>query len=166
MKKRALGTILGGTVGGALGTTFMQKSMQHSDEMPEALQPPPIEQDPGEFMVDRFEERLGRPLPNRTRRRAARSLHWLYGTSWAAALGALAPRLGMSRLGRAATAGALMGAAVWATGYGGWLPRTGLTPPLREQGVGASVGALGTHIAYGVLASLPIYAASKLLEKR
>lgn len=166
MKKTAISSVLSGTVGGALGTAFMQKSMQYSDRMPEKLQPPPMEQDPGEFIVEKVETRRGRALEPKAHRVAAKSLHWVYGMGWGGALGVLAPRIGMNRLGRSLLAGAAMGAGVWAVGYAGWLPRAGLTPPLREQRAGAAAGNLGAHIGYGMLAALPIYLANRFRRRR
>lgn len=159
MNRQLIGSVLGGSVGGAIGTAFIQKSLALSERLPDAVQPPPLEGDPGEYMVERVEERRGRPFGESVHRGAARSLHWLYGIGWGALLGALAPRIGMSSLGRTLAAGAVLGAGVWAVGYAGWLPRTGLAAPLREQGAGHSAGNLAAHVGYGILAAVPIYAA-------
>lgn len=166
MKKAAIGSVLGGAVGGALGTAFIQKSVQLGDRLPQALQRPPMAHELGELIVGKLEDQRGRSLEPKAHRRAASSLHWMYGVGWGAALGALAPRLGMTRLSRAAVAGAAMGAGVWAMSYAGWLPRAGLTPTLREQGLGAAASNLGVHVGYGILSALPIYFANRLLGRR
>lgn len=166
MLAKALGSILGGAIGGAVGTAFMKTGMQMSDRLPERLQPPAMSRDPGDFLVEKLEQRRGQPLSETNHKRAASGLHWLYGVSWGTALGAAGPALGMASMGKAAAAGAAMGAGVWAAGYAGWLPRANLTPSLREQSAGAIASSLTSHIAYGVLTAVPIFLVNRYLSER
>lgn len=161
-----LGSLVGGTVGGALGTAFIQKGMQLSGKLPEPVRPPPPRQDPAEYILGRIASWRGRPLAPATHRRAAHGLHWVYGLGWSSLLGLLGPRLGMNRIERAAVAGAAFGAGVWAVGYLGWLPRAGIVERPRDSRIGPTVTNLLSHVGYGLLAALPIHLANRIACER
>jgi hypothetical protein len=144
-----------GVAGGIAGTTVMLTGMTLSPYLPKEVRSPSVKKDPGEFMVDKAEEWIGRDLPGPLHTLAAQALHWSYGISFATAL-ALAGGPSLKRVGRAALAGAAMGTGVWAIGWLGWLPAVGLAKPPRKQGKLNVASALGHHLAYGVLAGLTI----------
>jgi hypothetical protein len=155
-----------GTAGGALGTLLMQTGIRHGDKLPEAAQPPQLSQDPGQFMVERAEEKVGRALPKDVEQTAARALHWAYGTGFGAALGFLAPYIRARRFGRALGAGAGLGVLVWAVGYLGWLPASGLTRPVHRERPGGTATSLLSHVLYGMVSALPIYAAERFRPRQ
>lgn len=166
MRMQELGSVAGGLIGGVLSTAMMQKGMALTARMPEAMRPPPMRQDPGDFLVGKYEEHRGRRLPQPAHQKAARSLHWIYGIGWASALALFGPRLKMHDLGRATALGAALGAGVWAVGFLGWLPSFGLVAPVRKQGLSHHASALITHVGYGVVAALPIYLGNRLFARR
>jgi hypothetical protein len=144
-----------GALGGALGTMFMQQTMQLQPRLPDAMKPPPIREDPGRFLTERLETARGRRFDPATHDALAGALHWAYGVGWGALLGTVAARRirdWRSALG----AGAALGALVWAVGHAGWLPAAGLMEPVHRQGVTRAASALGTHVAYGIIAAIPL----------
>jgi hypothetical protein len=155
-----------GTAGGALGTWMLRTGMQRSGDLPEAVRPPEPRQDPGQFMVERAEARLGRPLPEAVKATATHGLHWAYGTGFGGLLGLFGPRLGVRRLPAALAAGAGLGALVWGVGYLGWLPASGLTRPVHRERASRTLTSLASHVLYGVVSALPLYAAEALLGRR
>jgi hypothetical protein len=72
----------------------------------------------------------------------------------------------MHRPANAAIAGATMGTLAWAAGYFGWLPLAGLTKPVLRERPSKSAAALVGHIACGVLAAAPIFAAERMCRRR
>jgi hypothetical protein len=164
--QRHIVSIVGGLVGGALGTAAIRNSFKHAGRIPEVIRPPAMLRDPGDYLIERIEQRRGRPLSAKLHRRSAEALAWIYGVTGPLALSALAPRLRLRRVGRALAAGAAVGAAVWAIGFLGWLPRTRLVAPVKQQGVSHHASALASHVAYGAIAALPIYAANRVAERR
>ena len=161
-----LGSLVGATVGGVLGTAFMEQGMKLQGKLPESLRPAPPRQDPAEYILDQLESRRGRPLSPTAHRRVSQGLHWAYGIGWSGLLGLLGPRLGMNRPGRAAIAGAALGAGVWAAGYLGWLRGADLVPPVKDRGVGGMLSNLLTHVGYGLVAALPIHVANRVACQR
>src|SRR5579884_2861236 len=130
MRKTML-KLAAGAVGSLVATWLMQKSMPLSKKLPEKLQPPMPNQDPGEFMVDQGEKIVG-PVSPKLHSTAAHGLHWAYGLVWPVGLAALADALDLDSTKKTIAAGAILGALVWAVGYVGWLPATGLTPPVHR----------------------------------
>jgi hypothetical protein len=156
-----------GAVGGALGTMFMQQALRLSLRMPPAVQPPDVSEDPGEYVALRIERLRGKPLPPNVHRAMVQGLHWAYGIGWASLLGMSASRRIPIRTAKdALVAGTAMGTLVWAVGYVGWLPATHLAKPVHKQGAGHVVSSLLTHVAYGVLAALPILLIDRARERR
>lgn len=164
--RQQLGSIIGGLVGGLLGTAAMHKGMDVREKLPESLRPPDQRIDPGEYIVERVEARRGRALSLGAHQRAAQGLGWVYGMSWSSLLSLVAPRIGMHKLGRAVAAGAALGAGVWAVGYLGWLPRAGIVGSPRDENMSRHASAIVSHVVYGVLCALPIYAANRVLDER
>jgi hypothetical protein len=159
--KHKMALSVSGVLGGLVGTAAIQKAMGLSQKLPEPLHMPEMARDPGDYVISRVEELAGGPLGPRAHERAAQAMRWVYGLAWAGALAAFARPLRMHRPINAAAAGATMGAISWAAGYFGWLPRAGLTRPvLRERPSRTATSLLG-HIAYGLLAAAPIWAAEK-----
>lgn len=165
-RKHGIAVSFGGLAGGLLGTAAIQKAMGLSQKLPEPLRMPEMRADPGELAVKRIEEVRGGPLTPKVHARAAHAIHWLYGLAWAGALAPLASRLRMHRLGNAMAAGAAMGAVSWAAGYAGWLPAAGVTRPIAREKASKTAMSLATHLLYGVVAAIPLYAAERLFRRR
>ncbi|HVV87178.1 MAG TPA: hypothetical protein VHE35_29260, partial [Kofleriaceae bacterium] len=91
--RQELGSIAGGLVGGVIGTAAIRGGMKLQQRLPAALQGPPMKQDPGEYIVERFEERRGEPLAPPAHARAAHALPWVYGLGWSSVLALLGPAL-------------------------------------------------------------------------
>jgi hypothetical protein len=162
MNIRGVSPLVAGGLGGIIGTLFMQKSMKLVPKLPEDLRPPPISEDPGEYMVKSAERMIGRPLPAKVHGTAAKGLHWTYGMFWPTVLGFATKKLAFDTLGKTILAGSALGAVVWGAGYAGWLPATGLTAKLRQERVSQAFSGLFSHVLYGIISALPIYAAGKL----
>ncbi len=99
-------TGIGGVVGGALGTVWMQQGMKLSGKLPEGMRGPQMAQDPGEFIARKAEGLVVRTnvSPN-AHDTFKHSLHWAYGIGWGALLGAFMPELGVRSFGGALLAG-------------------------------------------------------------
>ncbi|WP_438025268.1 hypothetical protein [Sorangium sp. So ce233] len=146
----------GGVLGGTVGTALMLQGMKASQRLPERLKPPPVREDPGEFMVARVEQLRGEPLPRTLRDALAKGMHWGYGVTNGALFGLATSRIHLRTVRAALLAGAAMGTAVWAIGYIGWLPAAKLTPPVWRQGARhVAVSVLG-HMAFGIVSAIPI----------
>jgi len=145
-----------GALGGALGTLLVKQGITLARRMPEALKPPAVRRDPGEFVVSRLEALSGRALPWGVHHRVAEGLHWAYGITWGGLLGLAVAGLRVKTPRQTLLAGAGMGALVWAVGYVGWLPGAGLMQPIHRQGKGGVATSLLSHVLYGVAASVPI----------
>jgi len=155
-----------GALGGALGTLFLTRGMRMSRRLPERIKPPPVRRDPGDFLIKKVEELRGRPLPRGVHDSLAEGLHWAYGIAWGAALGLTTSSVQIKSARDAALAGTAMGTAVWATGYVVGLPAMRLTPPVHRQGLMHVATSLVAHIAFGIVATLPILAYDKVQTKR
>jgi hypothetical protein len=155
-----------GIVGGVVGTMAMQQAMQLGPRLPEPLQPPAMRGEPGDFMVSQAEALAGRALPARQHATAASALHWAYGTTWGALLGAAVGRRGLTSWRETLAAGAALGAAVWAAGYVGWLPAAGLSAPVHRQGATHVASALATHVGYGLVVAATMAALERARAAR
>jgi hypothetical protein len=165
-KNRVISEVIGGAIGGTLGTAVMRQQVRVSRALPDRLKPPVLKEDPGEFLVRKFEEKRGHPLEQMLHGRAVNGLGWAYGTAWGMLLGALAPAIGLHTPVRAIVAGAGLGTLVWAAGYVGWLPATGLAEPVHRHRPERIFTSLISHVFCGIIAALPIYAIDALLLKR
>jgi uncharacterized membrane protein YagU involved in acid resistance len=152
-----------GAVGGAVATMLMQKSMPLAKKLPERLQPAMPKRDPGHFMVEQAEKIVG-PLPPKVHSGAAHGLHLAYGITWPMGLAALSGALGLRSIGKTIAAGAALGAIVWLISYEGWLPAVGLAPPAHRLPLVKNASGLVSHVAYGVLASVPLAIAARRIE--
>jgi hypothetical protein len=155
-----------GALGGAMGTLVLSGMNRISKQLPEALRPPAIRRDPGDFIVAQLEELLGRPLPREAHEILARSFHWVHGIGWASLLGLVMARRRVTRVSEALLAGAGLGTVVWAVSYAGLLPAAKLTPPLHRQGGKHVASALIGYVLYGVVSVLPILALDRALRAR
>jgi hypothetical protein len=153
-----------GALGGALGTLAIMQALRLSHRLPLKLQPAMPRRDPGDFMVSKVEQMRHKPLPRSVHDGLATALHWAYGIGWGAALGMAAGREPLGA-GRVLSMGAGMGALNWAAGYIGWLPATKLLPPVHRQGMGHVASSLISHVGYGMLASLPILIADRMVAR-
>lgn len=145
-----LGQTIRGAVAGAAGTLAIQGLLAASQKwFPEAL--PPLRTDPGEFMVEKAEERLPaslrRRIPIAVDAPLGKLLGLGYGVFFGALYGVLRPRGGSP-----VREGIALGALTWAAGYLGWLPALGLMPPVWRQKPAQAAGPALDHLAYGVTA--------------
>src|SRR5437763_9868690 len=143
-----LGRVALGTACGAGATFLMQGMMQMSGKLiPDSS--PPIQEDPGEFMLRKAKKALPpstrEQIPPALEKAAAKMLHMGYGMTSGAIYGLLAPRRG-----NAALNGALLGLGVWAAGYLGWLPATDLMPPLTEHEPKQIAVPIVEHALFGI----------------
>ncbi|HKO15279.1 MAG TPA: hypothetical protein VJU87_03515 [Gemmatimonadaceae bacterium] len=155
--------LIAGSVAGAAATVVMQplRSLTAA-RVPQAKAP--IRQDPGEFMVERVEERLPAKaadrIPEAAEHAAAKSLALGYGITFGALYAMLRPRPG-NILAEAAA----LGLVTWAAGYLGWLPAAELMPPVTKQRPAQIAGPLVEHLVYG-LAVVGGLAAARRIESR
>src|SRR5215813_5685466 len=110
--KRLLISAAEGALGAAAGMLLMRKSMPLIGKLPKGLQPDEMKGDPTEYVISQAERAAHRNLPERQRAFAKKSTPWLYGITWGALLGVLAPKLDLRSPGRAIGAGAALGAGV------------------------------------------------------
>jgi len=137
-----------GAACGAGATFLMQGMMQISGKLiPNSA--PPIQDDPGEFMLRNAKKALPRStreqIPPALDKAAAKMLHMGYGMTSGAIYGLLGPRRG-----NAAVNGALLGLGVWAAGYLGWLPATDLMPPITEHEPKQIAVPIVEHALFGI----------------
>lgn len=165
-RRHTVAVSVGGMLGGLLGTAAIQKAMGLTEKLPEPLHMPSMTNDPGQFVVGKMEELRGGPLAPVAHARASKAARWLYGLGWAAGLAALARPLRMHRLPNAVLAGASLGAIAWAAGFLGWLPAAGITKPVTREHPAHTGTALATHILYGIVVALPIFAVERRFVRR
>jgi hypothetical protein len=159
---KVLEEALAGAAGGALGTVVLRQITRVSQRLPEPLQPPPLEEDPGEHIVWRAEMKAMHTLPPKAHALLGRSLHWAYGMVWPSLLLLTVRAVRTRRLSAALGLGAVLGGAVWALGYLGWLPRTHLLEARMKRRVGRQLSALAGHVLYGAASMLPPLALRRL----
>lgn len=137
-----------GAVAGFAGTVVIQSLlMAHQKVSPKTM--PPINRDPGEFMLSKVKE----ALPEKARARVPRQVGAVsskllglgYGMTFGALYAAARPRTKQSLL-----EGALLGLAAWAVGYLGWLPGTRLMRPVWKQNPVQVILPVAEHALYGV----------------
>ncbi len=151
-----------GMLSGAIGTKIMELELGQAGKLPEHLRPTQPSDHPGKFIARKL---AGERLSEAQLDTAGNVLHWAYGVSWGALLGALSRKLSMRSLPTALLAGAGFGAIVWAVGYAGWLPATKLTAPAHRQGAGHAGASLLGHIGYGLATAVPLWGMRMLEEK-
>lgn len=143
-----LDRLVRGAAAGFAGTLALQVMRTASETvLPTTM--PPIRQDPGEYMLQKAEERLPASMTSRipaaAEAAAAKGLAAGYGVTAGAVYGLLRPAGG-----DVLTDGIALGVGTWAAGYLGWLPALGLLPPLREQHVAEAVGPIVRHALFGI----------------
>ncbi len=136
-----------GAVAGLAGTMALQ-AMHTADQKWVQEGTPPIQEDPGKFML----HKAASALPNEIRARAyekenaiSKLLAVGYGMTCGALYAAMRPETK-----RVVREGALLGAAVWAVGYLGWLPATGLMPPVWKHKAKQIATPVAEHALYGL----------------
>jgi hypothetical protein len=159
---KVLEEALAGAAGGALGTVLLDRITRLGQRLPEPLQPPELEEDPGEHMTWRAEMKVMHPLPPRAHVWVGRGLHWAYGMVWPTLVVLAIRDVRMRRPSVSLGVGAVLGGAVWALGYLGWLPRTHLLEARMKRRVGRQFTSLASHMLYGVTSMLPPLAARRL----
>ncbi len=137
-----------GAAGGLAGTVMIRGLMAAGSRvLPEAN--PPMQREPGDFMVEKAEtalpETVRRQLPRAAETALATSLGVGYELTFGVLYAALRPRGGSAFVD-----GAVLGLASWAAGFLGWLPALGLMPPVHHQKPLQVAGPLVDHLAYGI----------------
>jgi hypothetical protein len=145
---------LSGSMAGLAGSVLMQL-VQVAGMKLAPRHMPPVRRDPGEYMVEKFEEALrqagGRgeelaaKIPAALERGAAQALGLGYGLSFALLFAA-----SRRKVRNVALEGSALGLATWAAGYLGWLPAAGLMPPVHRQKPVQVIGGIASHLAFGV----------------
>jgi hypothetical protein len=165
-KKNGHGTLIdtvAGIGGGLLGSMAIGALMEKQGKLPEPMRGPEVKDNPAEHILEKAEEISGAHVPQRARPAVGQALHFAYGTVGPTLLGLVARRVGANRsVGRALAVGAGLGVVVWAVGYLGWLPAAKLVEPVQRQGASHVASSIVAHVAYGVLAALPIALTGKL----
>ena len=149
MNETRLQTVGVGAAAGLVGTFLIQGLLTASKKWaPGTL--PPLKQDPGEFMIEKVEERLPdnvrEKIPEAVEKAAAKSLALGYGTTFGALYATARPETKNLFL-----EGAALGLATWAAGYLGWLPTAGLMPPVSEQKPQQIGGPILSHVLFGIV---------------
>jgi hypothetical protein len=93
---------------------------------------------------------FGRKVPRRERGALNQAMHWLYGTSWGVALGALTAR--SDEPPPVVPTGAALGLGVWASSLVE-LPLLGVAPPVWRQLPRQAAADAGFHLVYGFAAA-------------
>jgi hypothetical protein len=138
-----------GAAAGLAGTLALQGIRLPSQKLvPETM--PPIQKDPGEFMVEQAEEVLPaethEQIPSVAEMAAAKSLALGYGMT----AGALYATL-RADAGDLVVDGVALGLGTWAAGYLGWMPALGLMPPITRQDAAEVIGPIVQHVLFGIV---------------
>lgn len=137
-----------GAVAGIAGTMVIQSLlMAHQKVSPETM--PPINRDPGEFMLSKAKAALPAKaqerVPQKVEAVSAKLLGLGYGMTFGALYAVARPKTKQSLL-----EGALLGLAAWAVGYLGWLPGAKLMRPVWKQKPTQVILPVAEHALYGV----------------
>jgi len=137
-----------GAVAGFAGTVVIQSLlMAHQKVSPETM--PPINRDPGEFMLSKAKAALPAKaqerVPHKVEAVSAKLLGLGYGMTFGALYAVARPKTKQSIL-----EGALLGLAAWAVGYLGWLPGARLMRPVWKQKPVQVILPVAEHALYGV----------------
>ena len=140
--------VVEGAAAGLIGTIVLQGLRTSSaSALPGTM--PPIETEPGEFMVRKAEMLLPKEIrsrvPTLVEAVAGRSLAAGYGVTAGALYGVLGPRNGSTVLN-----GTVLVLGTWAAGYLGWLPAMGLMAPIAEQDLPQVAGPVVRHVLFGI----------------
>jgi hypothetical protein len=137
-----------GAVAGFAGTIVIQSLlMAHQKVSPKTM--PPINRDPGEFMLSKAKAALPAKaqdrVPPKVEAVSAKLLGLGYGMTFGAMYAVARPKTK-----RAFLEGALLGLAAWAVGYLGWLPGAKLMQPVWKQKPTQVILPVAEHALYGV----------------
>lgn len=142
--------LLFGTAAGIAGTALIQGMMKAGARYaPETL--PPMNEDPGKFMVKKIEK----VLPEKTREKITEKTESVVSTLLSFGYGATAAVLYNAiprKARRLFLDGAALGGLTWASGYLGWLPATKLMPPVKHHEPKQIVGGVASHLLFGIAA--------------
>jgi hypothetical protein len=144
--------VVGGSVGGVLGSVLMAVPVLAAREMGLIGTPPP------ERITEGLLHRAGLRVDSDTEDRLAALLHVGFGAVAGALYGATAPRV--RDVPRALAIGIGYAGLVYAVSYAGWVPGLGLLPPPhRDQRVRQGV-MVAAHVLYGTAIALATLAAN------
>jgi len=148
MKNNVWKQLAFGAVAGFAGTVVIQSLlMAHQKVSPETM--PPINRDPGEFMLSQAKRALPAKaqdrVPPKLEAASAKLLGLGYGVTFGAVYAVARPKTK-----RVVLEGALLGLAAWAAGYLGWLPGARLMKPIWKQKPAQVAIPIAEHALYGV----------------
>ncbi len=109
---------------------------------------PPIQDDPGKFMLRKVAPALPRPIRNRVpamENAVSKFLAMGYGMTFGALYAGSRPK---ER--RFVRDGIILGLVCWAAGYLGWLPATRLMPPIWKHRAKQIATPVAEHALYGL----------------
>jgi hypothetical protein len=137
-----------GAAAGLVGTMAIQALLKtHQKVSPGTM--PPIEREPGEFMLNRVKHALPQKLQEHVPMKAevvgGKLLGLGYGMTFGAIYAAARPKTQ-----RAFLEGALFGLAAWASGYLGWLPGAKLMRPVWKHRPVQMILPVAEHALYGM----------------
>jgi hypothetical protein len=135
------GRVAAGVAATAVGTTAMTAAQAAAGSDSDA---------PGRVGRRLVEAAFGRRARRRERGPLNHAMHWLYGTSWGVALGALTA--GEDQPPPVVPTGLALGLGVWAASLVE-LPLLGVAPPVWRQKPGQIATDVGFHLVYGFAAA-------------
>jgi uncharacterized membrane protein len=135
------GRVAAGVASTAVGTAAMTAAQAAAGSNSDA---------PGRVGRRLVEGVLGRRVRRRERGPLNHAMHWLYGTSWGVALGALTA--GEDEPPLVVPTGLALGLGVWAASLVE-LPLLGVAPPVWRQGPRQVAADVGFHLVYGFAAA-------------
>jgi hypothetical protein len=136
------GRVAAGVAATAVGTAAMTAAQSASSAPPSDA--------PGRVGRRLLEGVFGRRVRRRERGPLNHAVHWLYGTSWGVALGALTA--GEDEPPPVVPTGLALGLGVWAASLVE-LPLLGVAPPVWRQSPGQVAADAGFHLVYGLTAA-------------
>ena len=161
--KESVAHTTGAALGGLLATAGFATGLKYANRLPQRLQPPRVNADPGEYIVRRVEDVLGRQLPAVVHDKGAALAHVGYGTAWPTVAAAFIPQVRPHTVGDVVVKGALLGAGVWAVSYVAALPLTGLAVAAHKQPPTNMASSLVQHALWGIAALTPAWLLGKIL---
>lgn len=137
-----------GAAAGLAGTIAIQALLKtHQKVSPQTL--PPIEREPGEFMLSKAKQALPQKIQDRVSPKVesigAKFLGLGYGMTFGVLYATARPKTQ-----RTIVEGALLGLVAWAIGYLGWLPGAKLMRPIWKQKPAQIALPVAEHALYGM----------------
>jgi len=141
--QRAHRALVGGAIGGCLGTSAMSIVMVAGQKLGVLGGQPPS------YVAGAGLDVLGLRRTGKEQAALAVVLHVVFGSASGALFGLLSPRLHTRLAPR--LQGVFFGALVWGLSYKGWIPALGIMPPPEQDHPGRPLVMLLAHGVYGLV---------------